>query len=268
MAQEHQNPQNGGPETELKTDITFPNIGEEDTTAEPEVDPVQAQLRAMEERFEQNQQAFAEERARWQQTVDRLIQAQPQAQPQTPQQPQAQPIDFGDLPDPVDKPDAFKKALAQRFEQEMQQRLSSSLDSFQQKQTSQQTVQQQLDEVWNRFQQDYSDLASKTITLKGAVLAEREAMQQRNIDPQQGILSDPDGFMSRVATRMRNELGIAAPQQQQQQQQQQAQQPAQPVNRTAGVGGGSRMNGSGGGDKKFPSFVDQLKKEQLDKGLI
>lgn len=268
MGQEHDDRPNDDNTPEMKTDITFPPIGEEEQPETPQETDVEARLRMMEERAEQDRQAFQEERNRWQQTVDRLIQSQPQQA--APQPEPQQSVDFSDLPDPVDKPEEYKKALAQRFEQEMQKRLSSSFENYEQRQNSQRTTAQQLDDVWNRFQQNYSDLAAKEITLKGAVLAEREAMQQRNIDPQQGILSDPDGFMERVASRMRNELGITNAPSPTQTTPPPASAPGQQqVNRTAGVGGGSNMNNSGGKkDKRPPAFSEQLKEMQLQNGLI
>lgn len=274
MANENATKPDGGQDP-LLTDVTFPPIGEEEAPTSEETD-VEARIRQMEERFEANQAAFQEERARWQQTVDKLITQQAPRQEQTPPTPQAQPIDFSDLPDPVDKPEEFKKAMAQRFEQEMNQRMSQQFEQYQHRQTAQQTVSQQLDDVWTRFQGQHPDLAAKTITLQGAVLAERNAMQQRGIDPQRGILADPDGFMNNVAKRMRDELGMAAPEPTSQHQQPgstpgagQQQQQQQPANRTAGVGGASRVNGGGqGSGKGSPSFIDQLKKTQLDSGLI
>lgn len=271
MAQEHQDaPNEGGDNTKMMTDVTFPSIGEEETPATPDEDSVQAQLRKMEERFEQNQQAFEAERARWQQTVDRLIQTQQTLQPrQEPERPQQQPVDFSDLPDPVDKPDDFKKALAERFERQMSERMTSTLSQYQQQNTQQQTRQQAFDAMWNKFQQDYADLADKTTTLKGAIISEREALQARGVDPQQAILADPDGFMQRVANSMRQELGTTAPEPQAPGSAP-AQEPQRPAaNRTGGVGGGTNTGGTGGGKaKQPPQFSEQLKKMQLDSGLI
>lgn len=271
MADQHQ-PGNGeqhnAQEPQLGSDMSFPPIGEPE---QPETSPeseAEARIRALEERFEQNQQAFNAERERWQQTVDRLIQAQaPRQQEPQQQQRQQQGIDFSDLPDPVDRPDDFKKALAQQFETAINQRLTSTIDQFHTQTTQARTVEQQLNDMWAKFQEDYSDLASKTVTLQGAAMAERNELQRRGVDPQQAMLADPDGFMRRVADRMRSELGMQAPAPQQQQQQQQ-QQPA-PANRTGGVGGGSNFSGGGKKSGNQPSpFSDQLKKFQLDSGLI
>ena len=276
MAKEDaQKPEDGSQAPSMNTDITFPPIGEEEPPAEPASapDPVQEQLAKMEARFEANQRAFEEERTRWQQTVDRLIQSQAAPAPAAPA-PQEQPkgIYFGDLPDPVDKPEDFKRALAERFEKEISQRLSSTLDQYQQQTSQQQTSQQAFDAMWAKFQQDYSDLADKTTTLKGAIVSEREAMQARGLDPQQAILADPDGFMRRIATKMRDELGVTAPSVQDTEVPPPASTPGQgqqTANRTAGVGGGSTQNARGTGQPKPPpSFIEQLKKIQLDSGLI
>lgn len=267
MAQEQNDrPNEGGSTPSMTTDITFPPIGEEEQDgAAPETDPVQAQMQKLQEQFEQSQQAFNEERARWQQTVDRLIQTQSAPQRQEPEAPKQQPVDFADLPDPVDKPEDFKRALAEKFEKQLTERMSSSLNQYQQQSSHQQTQQQAFDSMWAKFQQDYADLADKTTTLKGAILSEREAMSARGIDPQQAILADPDGFMKRVADSMRKELGTTggeppAPT---------APAPEQQANRTGGVGGGTNMSGGGAGKgKKPPSFSEQLKKFQLDSGLL
>lgn len=272
MAKEnHDAPNEDGANPEMLTDITFPSIGEEEEgEAVPEEDPVQAQMQKLQEQFEQSQQAFNEERARWQQTVDRLIQTQATPQRQEPEPPQTQAVDFGDLPDPVDKPEDFKRALAEKFEKQLTDRMSSSLNQYQQQSTQQQTQQQAFDAMWAKFQKDYADLADKTTTLKGAILSEREALQARGVDPQQSILSDPDGFMKRVAANMRAELGITENPAPTQQEQAPASTPGQQqANRTGGVGGGTNMNGTGAGKtKQPPKFSEQLKKMQLDSGLI
>lgn len=262
-----QNPNGEQQKPEMLSDMTFPPIGEEEqqTAAEGgEQNDLAARLQAIEERFEKEQQAFAEERKSWQQTVDRLIQQQaaPRHAPAEPQQPQG--VDFNDLPDPVDKPEDFKRALAEKF----QKTLQAQQQAQQQQASQQQSVSQQLDALWERFKSEHADLAGKTITLQGAIVAERNDMQMRGIDPQQGILSDPDGFMRRIADRMRSELGTTtqndpppAPGSQQTTQ--------QPANRTGGIAGGTSVNGSGKGKgKEPPGFLAQLKQSQLDSGLI
>jgi hypothetical protein len=247
--------QEGQPE-EAFSGLSFPNIGEEEPQEEPQ-DDLAAKVAAMEARLEAETKAFQEERSRWQQTVDKLIQTQATrpSEPQQPQQPQVP--SFHDLPDPVDKPEEFKQALQQRMHQQFQAH-QQELQKFQQTQQTQQSFASQLDNLWSQFQQKHSDLAPKQALLQGVVGQERARMEQQGLDVQQAILADPDGFMDRVATKMREELGQpAAPQQQQ-----------QPVNRTGGLGTGSNVNGKGGSKPQgFAGFVDQIKKSQLDDGL-
>jgi hypothetical protein len=247
----------------LEADMAFPPIGEEEQEPTSQGTEADARLQALEERVERDQKAFADERTKWQQTVDRLIQTQ--AAPPKQEENAPQPINFSDLPDPVDKPEDFKRALAQKFETEMSQRLSSTVEEVQQRNDTQQSTNQKLDAMWAKFQQDHSDVATKTATLQGAVMAERGALQQGGADPTQRILADPDGFMSRVADRMRSELGVPAPGAPTA-----PPAPGQPkATRTAGVGGGTQAGESGTGKSKQPAgFTDQLKKFQLESGLI
>lgn len=254
----------------------FPNMGEPEEGQEGGEggggDTLEARLAAMEERLENERQQFAEERKQWQSSVDRLIQGQ--AAPQQPQQPAQQPsqprqedlpgVDLSGLPDPVDKPQEYQAELGRRISAAMHQQAQTMQQRMQQ--TQQQTQQEldrdrQLNELWDKFKTEYSDLADKQITLNGAVTAEFNDMRRRGVDPMQGIFANPDGFMQSVATRMRNELGQPA--------NGDGNQPPPQPNRTKGLGGGSKPSGAGeGGGKNPPGFLSQLKKAQLDSGLI
>lgn len=273
--------QEGQEGQQMVPDITFPPIGEPEPS-DPNAaggggeDPKYA---ALERQFEEMKQAQEEERKYYRQTIDRLIQGQQAAQPQQPPQQPSQPPapDFTNLPDPVDKPQEFQRELGNRFNQSLQQQLQYYQQTTQQQQQSQQSRQQALDNMWNTFQSQYGDLAQKQTLLRGAIAAERAEMQQRGIDPEQGMFMDQNGFMERIASRMRTELGTPGNGGQSSynggqdggQGGQQLQQGGNPPNRTGGLGGGSNYNGKGAGSgDKSVSFSQQLKNRQLNDGLI
>lgn len=261
------------------SDPVFPSIGAPDPEEDGEKgsegeDTVAARLAQLEEQREEDRRMFAEERKHWQSTVDRLLQGQaaPSGQAsqggQAPEPPKSPEVDFSGLPDPVDKPAEYQAELSRRMNSAMQQQVSLTeqrVRAAQEQTQQQQNVYQQLDNMWEQFKTKYQDLADKQITLKGSVSAEIEGMRQRGVDPTQGMMADPDGFMERVASRMRKELG--EPDQGQSGSEGEA--GNTPPNRTKGLGNGTKVNGmSGKGGKKPPGFLDQLKKVQLDSGLI
>lgn len=253
----------------METDIAFPPIGEEDDSTSPKETSEAERLAAIEERLQAQQNAFNQERERWQKTVDQLIQrsAQPTAPAPQPEPEPPKGPSFDDLPDPVDRPEEFKRELARRFNAS----LNEQIDSRFQRQSSQLSEQQQrsqaFDDMWNTFQDRYSDLAKRQTLLRGAILAEQEQMRRQRVDPTDAMLADPEGFIEKVATRMKSELGDPAGEDHNEGG------PFAPgsrqANRTAGLAGGSSVNGKGKTQApKAPGFLDQFKKMQMDDGLI
>lgn len=240
--------------------MTFPPIGEEPESQQEEEGGEKtpdelSELRERLERFEAKEREFSERERRMQETIDKLLTSQ-QAQQRPAQSSGPEQISFNDLPDPVDKPDEFKRTLGER----MQRMLASQ----QQAQTQQQTRQQRLDAVWNQFQSKYPELSKREALVNGVAALEANQLRSRGLDPQEALLADPDGFMDRIARKMRQELGESeegSDMSGQQEQQRQA-------NRTAGVSGGSQPRGGGKGAQKSPGFIEQLKRAQQDSGLI
>lgn len=253
---------------------SFPPIGEveDDEGEQGDGSSLEERLAALEAAREEERKQFDSERQRWQTTVDRLLQSQaapaqshPPAQPapQQPAQPQMPEVNLNGMPDPVDRPQEYQQELARRVNYAMQQQSQAVRQQFEQfqQETQQATSQeQQLNQLWDRFKSEYSDLADKQITLNGAVSAEMQGMKQRGVDPMRGALADPDGFLQNVANRMRRELGTPNGGGE-------GLQP--PPNRTKGLGNGTKVNGNvAGKGEKSPGFLAQLKKAQLDSGLI
>lgn len=238
--------------------MTFPPIGEEPepSAEEPSAKPDDvSELRERLERFEAKEREFSERERRMQETIDKLLTSQQaQQRPSQPSEPES--ISFNDLPDPVDNPAEFKRTLGER----MQRMLASQ----QQAQSQQQTRQQRLDALWNQFQTRYPDLAKREALVNGVAALEANQLRSRGLDPQEALLVDPDGFMDRIARRMRQELGEgesgSEPDGKQEQQ--------RPATRTAGVSGGSQPRGGDKGAQKAPGFIEQLKRAQQDSGLI
>lgn len=238
--------------------MTFPPIGEESEppAEEPAAKPDDvSELRERLERFEAKEREFSERERRMQETIDRLLTSQ-QA-PQRPAEPaQPEQVSFNDLPDPVDKPDEFKRTLGERIERAFAFR--------QQVQSQQQTRQQRLDAVWGQFQSKYPELARREALVNGVASLEANQLRARGVDPQDALLADPDGFMDRVARRMRQELGEGEPGSEPDGKQE----PQRPATRTAGVSSGSQPRGGDKGAQKSPGFIEQLKRAQQDSGLI
>lgn len=250
-----------GDEPQLMPEITFPNIGEPEPDEEPAVDPKEDLAAKIREELRAEWDA---ERANWQKTVDKLLQGLPAQAPQQPQQepaPKAPALDFSNLPDPVDKPEEFRRAMQEQMSQSFQAQQEYLRHQYQQEQRQYQTAAQKekaLDDLWGKFQTSYSDLATKETLLRGAIQAESESYRQRGMDPADGILREPDDFMERVASRMRKELGAPAPAA-----------PSPTPNRTGGLAGGTSYNGASNvKGKEPPGFLSQLKKAQADSGLI
>lgn len=155
-------------------------------------------------------------------------------------------IDFDDLPDPVEDRKGFNKALAEKFGTVSQAQRAQIMQDMQR--------QNAVTSLETRFKTKYTDLAGKSALMRAAVQEEADAMRAEGLDPQQAAMNDQDGFIDRVANRMKKELG---------------QGDTKPRGRTRGVSAGSRQKGSNKPPKEKPKgFLDQLKEAQLDSGLI
>lgn len=222
---------------DLPFEQTIGGLPEDDNT--PETPDYAAQIADLRAKMEAAETRHQQERLMWQTALMR-----PNPEPEPPQLPS-----FDDLPDPVENPEEFRKTLSQRMTQsfaQQQEAVTRRLETS----TSQK---QDLDNLWSRFKSEYEDLAGREALVQGAAALEVQKLRAQGIqDPHQAIMADQDGFLSRVAARMKAELG----------------EDVKP-NRTQGVGGGSRtVVKPEKEDKPAPKFVDQLKAVQLQNGLI
>jgi len=211
--------------------------GEEDDG--PSVEDQMAALQARLDQYEAKEQTY-------QQTINQLIQSRSSDQPV--QQPEPE-FKLDDLPDPVENPDAFKSTLQQR----VRDYTTSTVDSYSQRTRAEMSQQEALQLLDRKFRERYTDLAQKELLLSSAASAEFRAAGSLD-----RVLQDPDSYIDKVAERMRKELGNPAPQ-------------GKPnTGRTAGVSGGSTGNRTSGGgqQKQPPGFLSQLKKAQVESGLI
>lgn len=163
-------------------------------------------------------------------------------------------LKLDDLPDPVEDIGKFREQLSARVKDYTTKTAKRVADSVR----SETSQQQAFENVWSRFRSQHEDLAEKQVLLRAAAMAEIEDAQSRGLDPATVIQRDSDGFITRVADRMRSELGVSG------------EGGGKPnPGRTKGASGGSRTTGKGGGGARKPAgFADQLKKQQAEFGLI
>lgn len=230
----------GGPDLE-GTDDNLPPEGDSSQDASQGENPEFAQLRAD---FEAQRNL-----------VTSLLQSRT-AQPEPAPEPEIQMPAFDDLPDPVERPEEYRQAVRDRMTQTaaaMERRIQRTITEA----TQQQRQAANVDRLWSTFRSTHGDLAKREMLAQAAAAAEFNALRARGVQDVLGAaLSDERGFVDRIAARMRSELGMDAA-------------PAL-ARRTQGVAGGSRPAGGTprqNGDKPI-GFVQQLRKAQLDSGLI
>lgn len=241
----------GKPHTIGAEDDADDLIGEQNLAAdddgdddEPdELDTLRGQVNELQSKLEQQNQ-------QWTSRMMQMMQNNQQAPQQV-----RDPYDMSDLPDPVEKPDDFKKALADR----MKAADEAGYSRFQ----SQAEQQSRYTQLESRFNQTYADLADRPTLLQAAASAEAQAMRAQGLDPTQAVFNDSDGFLARVAERMRRELNVTTDGGETEKRGR--------SDRTRGVSAGSRKPGGAkrrGQSDEPTGFVDELKKTQLESGLI
>lgn len=252
---------------------TFPPIGEDSPPeSEPGSEPgsdqgetTEDRLARIEEQLASERESFREREQRQQDTIDRLMQG---IQPQSTDQPQDRGGGGGsgddvlaDLPDPVEKPDEFKKSLGEKI---------NGIHSEFRQSTAERDAQSRRERAWQNFQSRYSDLSDYPAEVNYAVNQEARRLQSRGASLDQALESD-DGLFERIAESTRDYLknkGIEPGEQAAGEDGGSGDKGSKP-NRTAGVSAGSK--GSGGSEKKPPqtkSFVKSLLEDQQANGLI
>lgn len=249
----------------------FPTIGDPEAEAEQEKKEKRERGEAPEpeepkedpdrKRLEKELEEARERERRMQATLERFAQ-----QPQQPQQAQPQPDDDSDLgepPDPVNDPKGYHQYMTKLVDRRAQRQAQQ----ITQESTQQQTQQQQLNDLWNRFQSKYSDVAQHDIVVEGVTKREVERLRNSGVDPMQYIMSDPDGFVDRIASESKNylsERGVPL-----QGKQKQETDPQADTGRTAGLDGSRPQSPKGkGGQDEGTSFTDEIKKEQVNSGFF
>lgn len=229
---------------------------------EPSVDE---KLAALEAKIEEQDRLRTQEREFYQNMLAARMGQQGQDGQDQGQDQGAAGISFDDLPDPVDKPEEFRKGLSQKFNSAMEQ----ERERIQQSVNHQTSNAQALDRMWNTFKQRYPDLAEKEALVSGVTNMEAQRIRAQGGDVPSVVMADPDGFMERIAGRMKQELGISDNDNGQQEGNHgQNGRQGGGAGRTRGVSSGTRQQGRPRGGEQPRPFMDQLKKTQLDSGLI
>ena len=227
-------------------------------------DDISQHLQRLEQQIKQQNERFENQQRFMNTALQNMMYSQPGAQQQQAQEAQKAGLDFDDLPDPVDKPEEFRKALANKMSSFQEQESARLRSEFQQ----QSQTGSQADDLWRRFQSEYPELAKREALVQGATALEMQALSREGVpDPQRAVFMDPDGFIKRVASRMERELGAEGGDEGN------ADSAAgggarQQSNRTQGVSSGTRQAAAAPPANKPPGFLSQLKKTQLDSGLI
>lgn len=179
-------------------------------------------------------------------------------------------LNLDDLPDPVEKSAEFTAELGKRVKAYVNQQNDNTTAAV----TAQNTAQAGVADLENRFNRDYKTLAEKPGVFQAVVSQEVQKLKNRGLNPQQFIFADPDKFLAKVATQMKAELGIEDDEEDEDLDDDQVS--VKKISklkksRTKGVKAGSMPNLKKGGKetgKKPLSFVKELKKRQLEMGLI
>ena len=258
-----------GPAPDMQT--AFPPIGEPDPVVTPTAPALSTD--------EQWQQRLEQQNQQWQQRFDSLTQtlAMQQRFPQQPQsaqpaQPAQQPaaVTFADLPDAVQNPSEFNRVLGERLQQAFQASSQQSA-SAQAQLMDQQARANAINGVWSTIQSRHPDLAARAALVQGAAAVEFGALRAQGIDPVAIAQGNPESLVGRIVQRMQQELGMPTGQPTQPAgypMQQPMGYPMQGAARTAGIATASTTMPTAPAAPQATGFIEQLRKAQLDSGLI
>lgn len=118
-------------------------------------------------------------------------------------QPAPQGLSFEGLPDPVTDPKAYGEALAARIAQQNIEAMRAAQASQQQQQASESRV----EALWERFEEQYPDLAGDETLVEVAATKVVKEMAKRGVDVQKYMFLTSDQFLSDVADRMKKDFG-------------------------------------------------------------
>lgn len=173
----------------------FPKIGTDEPVKDEkkEVDPA---IKALEDKIA----VYDKEREDWNKREERMQNMLEQfmvGKEQTAVAPVA-PMEE-ELPDPVTKPDEFKKAVADRAVREAQSEVAAIREG--------QTRNEKLSALWSKFEAKYEDLAPHTRLVKGAVSEVLARVSDKGLAADKYMFGNSDRFMEEVAEVVRQDLG-------------------------------------------------------------
>lgn len=243
------------PEDEAGSSFNLPPIGEPDPepkAAEPT--ELEKRLTALEAERQQDRERYEGMLAQSQSTIDRLLQGLPVQQAP---QPSAGYEALPELPDPVEKPDEFKKAVADLVRRQATE-MSNTLSQHS-------TSQQRIADLRTRFWETNQDLKDYPEFVESAYAKEAGRLQAIGVDPQTALLRDPDGLSARVAQLARERvqaLGLGR----------KGEPESKGKGRTAGVSGGTTPTAPKtaflNGEQAPVGFVSELKRQQAESGYF
>lgn len=217
-----------------------------------EIDELRAQMKTMQDQFNERETFY---RNSLETMLSQRVQPVQQQQQRAPE-----PLSFDDLPDPVQNPKEYNRALAERINLREQQLTNTLSQQF----MGQMTRAQTMDSLWNRFTIQQPELAKRSALLQGAAAVTFNELRMRGVDPESIAQQNPDSLIGLIAQRMQSELGISG----QQGGQSPAQQQGSPA-RTQGIQGGSTLNGAASQKPvKTLTLADTIKKQQKDLGIL
>lgn len=216
--------------------------------------------------FEKWRAESSEREQRMQDTINRLISSAPatgqQGAPLTQKDDLSQRFDA--LADPVEKPEEFKRGLAET--------IVHAVTSAVKQTSSVQNRSQAADSLYGDFKKRHADLAKYEPIIEQATLKESRAIIQRGGDVYQAMTTDPDGFMDRVARTTRTmltDMGIEPDATKAGEGDGGGGDLSKTVNRTGGIPGAAHVSApGGGGGPQVSSFVNELKEMQSKNGFF
>ena len=180
-------------------------------------------------------------------------------------------FDLEDLPDPVEDRAGFNKALAAKVTGFVDNQVRST-----ENRVSTGNLEQNLS---NQFRADHPELAKKGAIFRAAVTEEANILATSGVNAATTIGANPSAFLDKVAARMNNELGIDPNDDDNQNDDDDGRAPRRKVRRQKAQGDNSRSRNLGKpsrprrrGQPKKPAkpkgFINELRQQQADMGLI
>lgn len=247
----------------------YPNLGADDEgndeflpgfKSRQEAEDFIRDARSLREDFDKLRDETGEREQRDRETINRLIAGQQAPRHEPARQEPSLDQQLEALPDPVERPEEFKRGLAGL--------IKSQVETGTQRVTNQSTRQTQLSGLYDRFKTENPDFAPYEEIIEGVARREAQALSANGSNPQDAILADPDGFLSRVKNGVSKRLesygvkpggkgknegdGDGDP----------------PPNRTDGVSGGSQPASRGNGAAPPSTFAKEMQKMQEETGFF